>query len=192
MGQTASEQQLNQISSIEGFCFYGFDISKAKITDPKRGGQDLSNYMHQLVGEMALQIDANRMKKWFQLEDITHKLNGTYYVNRAVKSENLFYPNYMSDMSISRDTIAAMVKNYSIKESSGVGFVIIYEYFSRERQSVSGYGCFFDINTREIIILMRAEAKDGNSYRSFRDYWVPAAKLVRSFADTFRDIRGRK
>ena len=191
-GQGPTEQELKQISSIDNFYFYGFDISKTKVTDPKRGGQDLSNYMHQLVGEMALVIDEKRMTKWFKVQNVTYKLNGTYHANKPVKSEDLFYPNYMPDMSINRDSVALMIGKYTIQEASGIGFVVIYEYFSRERKSVSGYGCFFDIKTREIISLMNVEAKDGNSYRSFRDYWVPAAKVVKEFADSFRDIRDGK
>jgi|GEM_PF-1899756 len=190
--QNSNKQVPQRILSTDEFYFYGFDISKTKVTDPKRGGQDLSNYMHQLVGEMALQIDEKRMAKWFKVENVTYKLSGTYYSNKGVKSEDIFYPTYMPKSSLNRDSIAEIIANYRIDETSGVGFVIIYEYFSRERKSVTGYGCFFDVKTREIISLLSTESKDGNSYRSFRDYWVPAAALVKRFADTVKDARKQK
>jgi hypothetical protein len=185
IGQNVNHQQLVRISDAELIYFYGYDISKSKVTDPKRGGQPLAHYMHELVAEMTTYLSKKRLLKWFGFKDIGFKLNGTHDSNISVKSDELFYPEYMPDKSLTQDSIEQMIFRYKIEEKSGIGLVIIYEYFSRKRKSVSGYMCFFDIETREILVLLEDESKDGNSYRSFRDYWNPAARLVIGFTKTY-------
>ena len=61
---------------------------------------------------------------------------------------------------------------------------MIYEYLSKERKSVSAYGCLFDLETRKIKLLLHQEYEDGNNYRSLRDFWHPSVGVMRSFCST--------
>jgi hypothetical protein len=192
IAQGDSESNLDQLQSIDSFTFYGYDISKAKVRDPKRAGQPLADYMNELIGEMMAKLDEERMKKWFGIDLIDFDITPTYQANSSTKHEDLFYPNYLPNVELTREDITEMVKSYQISVSSGIGFVVIYENFSRERKSVSGYGCFFDVRTREPLTIIHYEAKDGNSYRSFRDYWTPAFALVKEFADVYKMANGKR
>ena len=170
-------------SPIKYLVFYGYDISYSKITDPKRSGVDLARYMLELVGELQVQVDERRLVKWSKATEVTLNHDALYAVNRQVKSPELFYPNYRGESKLTKDSIQKIISLYNISEKDGTGFVILFEFLSKERKSVSGYGCLFDIKSRRIINLMHHESYDSNGYNSFRDYWVPATKLVRTFCE---------
>jgi hypothetical protein len=166
--------------------FYGCDISQSKITDPKRGGQDLARYMHELLAEVYAASSETKLKQWFELDDVIASVNATYPVNRNVATQDIFYPAFKPEGVINKDSIQKLIYNYDIKENSGIGYVVIFEYLSKERQSVSGYGCFFDVKTKSILLLLHNEFRDRNGYGSFKDYWVPAIGLVKGFALSFK------
>ncbi|MDP6908512.1 MAG: hypothetical protein QF371_03350 [Flavobacteriales bacterium] len=180
-GQTFLVGDKTNFQKVDSLLFYGYDTTKSKVTDPKRAGQPLASYMQGLVAEMVEQLEPKHLKKWLRVESIEYVLNPTYLNNLSNKDQLLFYPDYLPDKSINVDTVKSMIERYAIEEKEGTGFVVIYEYFSRDRKSVSGYGCVFDIESREIEILMHNEFRDSNSFRSFRDYWVPARYLVKTF-----------
>ncbi len=88
IAQTNYKEGLTKISSINEFYFYGLDISNAKVTDPKRGNQDLARYMHELVGEVTPQIDERKMRRWFGVDKVVNRINGTYSVNKSSNKKN--------------------------------------------------------------------------------------------------------
>ncbi|MBP9152084.1 MAG: hypothetical protein KBF73_07355 [Flavobacteriales bacterium] len=122
-----------------------------KITDPKRGGQDVARYMHELIAEVYSAANEKQLKKWLGTEKATLEVNATYASNRNVKSEDIFYPAYVPEGTLSKDSIQKLINRYESKNNSGLGFVVIFEYLSKERKSVSGYGCFFDLKTVVIV-----------------------------------------
>ncbi|MCF8461730.1 MAG: hypothetical protein K9G46_13485 [Flavobacteriales bacterium] len=182
LNEIALAQGANQLKII----FYGCDISQSKITDPKRGGQDLARYMHELLAEVYAASSETKLKKWFELDDVIASVNATYPINRNVATQDIYYPAFKSEGTIKKDSIQKLIYNYDIKENSGIGYVVIFEYLSKERKSVSGYGVFFDVKTKNILLLLHNEFRDRNSYGNFKDYWVPAIGLVKGFALSFK------
>lgn len=166
---------------VKSFIFYGYDISYSKVTDPRRSGVDLTRYMLELVGELQVQVTEKKLVKWADADKVTLNHEVLFEVNRQVKSADLFYPNFKGESKLTKDSIQKIIQNYKIADKDGTGFVILFEFLSKERKSVTGYGCLFDIKSRAIIKLMQHESFDSNGYNSFRDYWVPAEKLVRTF-----------
>jgi hypothetical protein len=181
-------EQFN-LSDVQKIHFYGYDATLSKITDPKRSGQNLAGYMLELVANTSTQVTEKKMSNWLGLNNVDFHLNTTYESNKILNSEKLFYPNYSNRQEITRDSLRKIIENYEISEKEGTGLVIMYEFLSKDRKSVSGYGCFFDIKTKQIVLLASIEAKDGNSYRSFRDFWVPAIELVKKSCFEFKKLR---
>lgn len=166
--------------------FYGYDITRAKVTDPKRAGQELDRYMLELVGALNEGVTLKKMNRWMKPHEVKFRLNTLFESNRKVKTDNIFFPNYRGNRLLNRDSVEHIIKSYPIAEQSGTGFVIIFEFFSKERKSVSGHGCIFDIKSRKIIKYATAEFRDGNGYNRFTDYWVPATYLVETLCNEFK------
>jgi len=139
--------------------------------------------MLELVGELQISVTEKKLTKWSGSNKVEMLQNELYEKNKNVKSADIFYPNYNGKSLLTKDSIQVIINNYKLSENVGTGFVIIFEFLSKEKKSVSGYGVFFDIKSRKITKLIEHESYDGNSYNSFRDFWVPAQKLVRDLLE---------
>ncbi len=173
-----------QFNQKDELTFYGYDISHAKVTDSKRIGQNLAGYLLELAVHNTEQIKDKSLKKWIGMENINYNFSPTYEVNIIPPSQGFYCPENVLSRALNTDSIKLMINNYNISEKEGLGFVVIYEYFSKNRKSVTGYGCLFDIKTREIRLLLHKEHKDGNSYNRFTDFWYPSIELMKSFCLT--------
>lgn len=70
---------------------------------------------------------------------------------------------------ISIDSIKTIVKNYSLPQKTGMGFVVIVEMFNKPDTYVTGYVTFFDIATRSIYYAAKMKGTAGGT--GFNRYW---------------------
>jgi hypothetical protein len=111
------------------------------------------------------------MAKWLDVQSVKIDIAPTMEWNSKVDSETLASA-YKTRLS--RELISPMVKRYNIKEDEGIGFVVIYECFDKATNSVYEYGVFFDISTREILIL-DYEVKSINQSFAYMVDWHSAS-----------------
>jgi len=78
---------------------------------------------------------------------------------------------------VPKDSVNNCIKRLKISKGSGIGFVIIYECFDKDEQTISAFYTFFDIGTRQILRSDYFISHDGNSYHRVTD-WGDAAIIA--------------
>lgn len=177
------EKNKNPLNENSQLYFFGYDISHAKITDPKRSKQRLSSYLIELVDYLKDRLEESGLERWIGVKKAFIDYSPTLELNLKPTDEQFYNPSYTKN-KLTTDSIQRIIEEYEIEVDNGIGYVVIYEYFSKERMSVTGYACLFDIETREIMLLLQQEYKDRQGYRSFEDYWATAGLLRKSFCTT--------
>ena len=74
--------------------------------------------------------------------------------------------------SLSIKEIETQVKNYQLKEQSGIGIVILVENFNKVSRSFIANVIFFDINNKEILWLTKINGLPGGN--GMTAYWGEA------------------
>ncbi len=171
---------------VEPITFHGCDISLTKITDPKRSAQPVAFYMQELVTTVNAGMTSERLSKWLGVEDVLIEESTFIERNQKVKNEDILFLYNTNRKSIDSDSLQKIINGLDLHKHTGTGIIVFYEYLSKERKSVSGYVCFFNHATLEIITVVEKEYTDDNGYGSFRDYWVPARGVIRYACETFR------
>lgn len=139
---------LEPARKFDSIVFLGYDFSHFKIIDPKRKNQDIvkfiniwTDYINETVDTATLSDWLNTKVNFNQTESI--KLNNS--LNRFLLASETAH-------KLSSDSIPAIISRLNIDSSAGnIALIVIYEAFSDENKTISGYYVLFDTNTKEIL-----------------------------------------
>lgn len=184
--QTLTENDVYNANSI---IFYGYDFSDFQLADAKRMGQDLKKYLFNLVGFLQEHLPEKKLKKWLDKESVTFNLDPTMVILKKVNNDDIATA---SKHKIVKDSIPQMIKRYQLTDKSGIGYVIIFECFDSNEKRVSAYSVFFDIATKQPLLIEYVSKHDSNSFNRISD-WNPAAFVtINKLTDLYIDKRPNK
>jgi len=171
-GQESFANQRDICNSKE-LIFYGYDYTHFKLSDPKRIGQNIKNFVFVWI-DFCNEPVGRKLSKWFLKDKITINQTPTIEINMKLNNDEL---GAMSRSFLSKDSIQDYINKYKIQEKEGIGFVIIFECFDIQTKTVSAYYTFFDIASKKVLLSDYFISRDGNRYNYVRD-WANAVIIA--------------
>jgi hypothetical protein len=152
--------------------YYGVDLTYLVLTDHEKFGQeeDLKRYILPWALEFNNKVDANKISKFFS------RYNSAFQLKTSINTTADINKNKTGDwisldaFELPTSKLMNHVESYDLKETEGVGFVIIAENFNKETARASVFYTFFDIRTREI--LWAVKIKMAPVGVGMTNYWV--------------------
>jgi hypothetical protein len=180
-------QTINNVYLSQKLTFYGYDFTHLKVADQNRIGQPLKKFFPKLSKFIQSETPEKKVKSLIKKDTLIYEPLVTEQLIETIENGRIAS---IKPQTISQDTLQNCIKNYSLKEKSGIGSVMIFECFDKEAETVSLYFIFFDIATRKIIDSLHVSSHDRNSYNYMNDWKPAASKAVRHAFDEYNE--GRK
>lgn len=174
-----------EVYFAKDFTFYGYDFTHFKLSDPKRIGQNIKNFVFVWIDFCNKPVNAKDLAKWFKKDEVTIDQAYTLEINMKLNNDEL---GTFKRFTFPKDSIQSYVNKYDIQEKDGIGFVIIYECFDKESKTISAYYTFFDIATKEVLLCDYFVSRDKNGYNYVRD-WCNA--MIIAMKKYSKEYRGR-
>ena len=171
------------VYNAKEFIFYGYDFTHFKLSDPKRIGQNIKNFVFVWIDFCNKPVNEKDLKKWFQKDKITIDQTHTLEINMKLNNDEL---GTFSRFTFPKDSIQSYVNNYDIQEKEGIGFVIIYECFNKELKTISACYTFFDIATKQVLLSDYFISRDRNGYNYVRDWSNAMIIALKKYAKEYR------
>lgn len=160
------------IFEIPEITWFGLDFSKIRLigpdgfTDPKAIKEIYFTDMNNLI---RIEPDKYDLKKAFRKESVPIDLNVVKARNELPDAEAMVVAAgtvYIFE----EETIRQMVRDYKPENQSGIGVVFIMESFNKEEEKGHMWVTFFDIATREVLLMDRMSGAAGGF--GWRNYWA--------------------
>ncbi|MGB0402489.1 MAG: caspase family protein [Salibacteraceae bacterium] len=168
---TLSAQNMEYVYDQDEVFFYGLDFSHAKMI-----GEDFDNpktIVNRYVPAWN-QILFDEKNK-FDVEELL-SFKSAYYDLSILNSVNkdIDYREFRINRShkISREKFFESVRSYDLPQSSGLGLSIFVETFHEFNDECSVYYVFFDIASRDLVVIENVTGKTGGV--GFRNNWANA------------------
>lgn len=150
--------------------YYGLDFTKAIYTFPDKVGEEKANqkffaawisYFEALIRPEDILVKLLKKNQASRFNPISIQYN---YTNIS--------PPWISEkcFSLTIDSLSRHIKAYSIRETSGIGFVINVENLNMSHKYVSAYFTFFDISTKDILWTVKVKGTPGGS--GYSTFWA--------------------
>lgn len=144
------------VAQADTLYYYGLDLSKVRLTDISKipESKSIKNvYAPAWISAILDEIKINDIKKYHQKKKVD-------YINGIVEKRYMLLPDdfvIAADYTFPIDTVVSIIKEYELKQKSGVGMVIIAENFNEPQKAIYTYHVFFDILTRELLWAIRVK-----------------------------------
>jgi len=172
--------------------WYGWDFSNAKMRDFRKfqeGELIIGAHIPAIIAELEKLYPGERTNRVTKKDSVIVDVTSVQDLYQTMDSKTFIVPRYKE---IDIDSIKAIVKNYKLPQTEGMGMVIIIEMMNAEKdlgRFVSGYITFFDITTREVYYAIRMKGLPGSKW-GFNDYWVNGLTELHAyfFADYYSKL----
>jgi hypothetical protein len=151
--------------------FYGLDFSYSKMI-----GEDFDNprrivnhYFEEWNALLFRERDKYNVAQYFDFKSADYLYGTLTPVNRMVNPQEL---RTNKTHRIDRAKMFESVRGYELQEQRGLGMVIFVESFNEYTDRCKLYYAFFDLATRDMIILEPMEGETGGI--GFRNNWANA------------------
>lgn len=139
-----------------------------RLTDAKKIelSEDLERFFPGWISIFEKLDYVNHVKKYLKKKNFI-------YSPASVQSRYKLLPKewvILDDYFFNYDTLEFVIKDYKLKENSGVGFVINIENFNKRYERGTMYMTFFDIASKEIMWSVRVWGDPGGIGMS--KYWI--------------------
>tara|TARA_B110000285_G_scaffold15998_1_gene15771 strand:- start:1526 stop:2332 length:807 start_codon:yes stop_codon:yes gene_type:complete len=178
--------QFSEVYDANTIVYYGLDFSNFGLTNPAKVGQEemITKYFTAWMSEVNSFLSVSKLKSSLRkkVETNLQPVQGRY---KLIREEWISFGQHNFDT----EKIKEIVKEYQLKKTAGVGFVLIVENFDKELDVVRVNYTFFDIATREVLYSMkiRGSARGAgmtnhwsrgilSSYYTFTSYYNMAIK----------------
>jgi hypothetical protein len=169
--------------------WYGWDFSHFKITDHNAYGYVVKTYIPKWV---------KKLNNYFPESQICRKLNKGNCSADLTSIQNL-YQNVdeksleaQTLFELSVDSIKEIVKQYTLPQKEGAGFVIIVETMNRPQRFVTAYITFFDISTRELYWTTKMKGLPGGKHGVEQYYRNGMIEVYKYFFSKYYNKRIRQ
>jgi hypothetical protein len=160
-------QTAEDVYKSKSITFYGYDFGRLKLLEPKRISEDMTPQVFSWIGYLKERITDERLSGWLRKEV---KSNWIPLVDHTKETLNGKDVVDVVQRPIHKDSIDSIVKRYPIKETEGLGFVVILEAFEKDTKRVYAHFTFFDIATRKVILTEYFNSKEADGY-GLTNYW---------------------
>jgi hypothetical protein len=114
------------------------------------------------------------MNAWLRKDSVVFDMMAVNTANERINNGKIAVEE---PISFPVDSLPGSIKKLEIKESSGVGSLIVFECFNRAAKTASAYLVIFDISTGSILYTKHASFKNQNGYNYISD-WKATAFLT--------------
>ncbi len=169
--------------------FYGFDFTGLKVADGSRIGQNSQPFIESTAKMLGKQFNEKEMEIRLRKGkgNIPFNTSPTVKLNALIDNKDFISEK---NWKLSAELLSEMVRSYSLEETSGIGYTVIFECFDRQAENISEYLVFFDIATRKIISARYLVSHDKNRY-DFMGSWKEASvKAVGRLLDRYTQDLG--
>lgn len=157
----------SQSLSDKTMSFFGVDFTKAKmIGDGFENSDDLKNKFEAWNGLFKAEADKYDLYKPFKKQTIDFDFTEVTKRNAAINTAGI---KGQGDYRISADQAAAVAKGYG-DGKTGLGCVFVVEAFDKNKAAGSIYVVFFDMATKNTVLVKRLEEKAGGF--GLKNYWA--------------------
>ncbi len=169
---------MDRIKQSKQMVWYGWDWENVKLNNPRRRGQEESIIFDNIPSIISNMNDEFKAKKIGRKMKILNK-DHTYIVNdydvtnsfQNIKSDELIEGK---ETYITLSGLGAIISKYKLTETEGTGFAVIMENMHKSSVKselyMSAYITFFDIETRDLLYVVRMKGKPGGY--GFTNYWT--------------------
>lgn len=166
------------------FTFYGLDFSFLKLVNAEKmtEGESIKNtYCPAWIGEFDKEYTQKKVEGLLNIEVVYDK-RYPFQSDQYVKNDaNTIVSMY--SVTMSTDALEAIVKDYSLEESSGIGLSMIVAELNKPDEDAISYITFFDISSRELLYVV--EIKGSGSGMGMTKHWYYG--IDNSFYDYFQN-----
>ncbi|MEO6305794.1 MAG: hypothetical protein ABIP51_21775 [Bacteroidia bacterium] len=155
--------------------FYGYDFSCFRYVDAKRYGQDMKLYIFQLIGGVQEKIGETQFKKWMSKDTVLFNFDESTRLNKSINNDAVIVIN---KTSLPEDSVQKHLKNYNTIQKSGIGHLFLPECYDDLTGSLSVYSVFFDIETKQILLLNWAAFHDLGPVNRFGALKKPMLEII--------------
>ncbi len=183
--------QINNFSKVKAadtIIYYGLDFSNFILYNPKKVATE--DAIDQYFSEWTTNFHAQNPKKEFELflrkkvrtrlEDI--QLDSYKDLKNYVRSEN---------RELSKELIAATIKEYTLRDHAGIGLVIMVDKFEKARDRAFLQFTFFDVETSEVLAIFDTNGK-GYAHGMMKHWLVGMDHCLFEFKTAYRKALKKK
>jgi hypothetical protein len=162
--------KIEAIQQADTVFWYGVDFSMARLTDGSKmsEGELMKNkYVPGWIAELNRRYSEEYFSKKIRPKKLSIDLDVVQnkYLEIDAGSFVIF-----SDYSFSLDSVERKIETYNLRQSSGLGLVLVIENMNKPNHYVTGYFAFFDIETRTIVHALKTKGLPGSKY-GFHHWW---------------------
>ncbi len=140
---------LNSIYQEKEINYFGWDFNQVRVFDPRLVGKEneIKAKIGVILGNLSSVYTSKKLSKELRKVIVPHFNDIQNKYSKRDVSTLITYSEY----EIKKDELEIILKNYNLKDSTGIGFVIIPENMNAPEEYTSTLYVFFDIKTRVII-----------------------------------------
>jgi len=151
------DSQKTRVLMSDEYTFYGIDFSKFRLinTTKMHLGENIKN---DFFPAWLREFDDKYTKKYLRQRLVVDVLNderSRFQVEQFLKNDPSNIVSYFSTLW-NADTLLSMVQDYQLERETGIGISFIIAEFNKNEEEVIGYVTFFDIETRELMFVVKA------------------------------------
>lgn len=164
----AHAQNKEAQKSFNDIYFFGVDYSKVKVLGSIESPAQFKSAFMEINDLFYNEEKKYNVTKYFRKVVVSNSFSAVINRIGAMSEEEIKSSD--PDYEISRSTLEDMIKTLPVKETEGVGLVIIAEKLDKSQLKGYYHIVYFDIKTRDLIDTWRANGKP----RGFgvRNFWA--------------------
>jgi hypothetical protein len=148
--------------------WFGVDFTAAKLTlvpdDPET---IVHKYFKEINVLILTEPEKYNIKKYFNINEVSNNIESVNEYNEKIDPSLLV--SY-SDFRLDTNQVKNVISKYHPKENTGTGLILVAENLNKASKLGSYYVCFFNIETKRIIVIKRMVG-DVSGF-GFRNYWA--------------------
>ena len=160
--------QSEKVFLAKEIIYYGIDFSHFKVSDFKKinqGEEMKTKHIPALAGRFNEYLQPERASKHLE-KQVIGDYHSVQFLIKDINPDNIVLG---SKFILTNDSISEIIKNYKLKETTGIGLVQIPESFNKAERYVTSFSVFFDIQSREVLYSIKAKGLPGSKW-GFTDY----------------------
>jgi hypothetical protein len=133
--------------------FFGIDFTKSKgVLLGARSSEMIQKYFPAINNLMIEESNKYDIAKAFNKSQVEYDFNEVNKLNALIDTNNFQVNSTNLVQTISRDTIANMIKQYNLKGKTGTGLVFIVQSLDKSKYLITFHFVFFTMPEAQIII----------------------------------------
>jgi hypothetical protein len=162
-------QEEKKVFLSEKVVFFGYDFSHFKLAEIKRLHEpNQKKYIPDWIDFLNQRRDERSYEKRLQKYEVVFDFDYTLESMRKYDESEMIV---ISKHILHRESLQTIIDSvWSKKHTYGIGFITIVECFEKQSKTASAYFVFFDILSKEILMVDYYARKGADGY-GMKNYW---------------------